>query len=96
MPFVGRPKHEEGSIRASTSLRILRFLRCLLFKNPIQLPYHNPAGRNEALNFQEFEDVSLLAAGSIAHPRCVIARDGGLDEPDEWLPEDVIPGEFRR
>ena len=27
-----------GSTRASPSLRILRFLRCLLFKNPIQLP----------------------------------------------------------
>ena len=39
---------EGGPIRASPSLRILRYLRCLLFKNPIQLRYRKRAERNEA------------------------------------------------
>ena len=44
------PRTRAGSTRASPSLRILRFLCYLLFKNPIQLPYHNPTGSNEAFS----------------------------------------------
>ena len=41
---------EGGSIRASPLLRILRYLRCLLFKNPIQLLYRKLPEWNEAFS----------------------------------------------
>src|SRR5271166_6437046 len=56
-PFGSVQGPAGGSTRASPSLRILRFLCCLMFKNPIQLRYHALAGRKGTFSVSSRERV---------------------------------------